>query len=174
MEKSPDQIENHAAQSLVIQDELKTYSELIRSLRTLGSLPPTEPISADLEVHSISHDAATAIERLAAGAARGRSWMGMANAPRVGPILLCLGTTIPDLVDARVGTYHAGDDCDELGWTEYAKYGAWMIWNDAGDWFLVDVFSPLGWLPLPDAIPEPHIVDLPARRAFLSTLTGAA
>jgi hypothetical protein len=95
----------------------------------------------------------------------------MATARRDGrEILLLLGETIPDHADARAGSFISGDEADELGWREYAKYGAWMIWNDAGDWFCVDESDPLGWLPLPETMPVNHrVIDGNApRRVTLS------
>ena len=95
-------------------------------------------------------------------------WRDMALAPRIGEILLLLGETIPDHADARAGTYLSGDEADELGYREFAKYGCWMIWHDAGDWFCVDESAPLSWLPLPGQMPRKHrVIDQSDARAIL-------
>lgn len=75
------------------------------------------------------------------------------TAPRDGkPVLLRIGETIPDQPDWRVGTYLSGDDAEEMGYPEYAKYGGWLIWNTECDWFVIDVCEALAWFPLPAAI----------------------
>lgn len=86
-------------------------------------------------------------------------WLDMATAPRSGKeILILLGTTIPDHADARAASFISGSDVEGLGYREYAKYGAWMIWHDAGEFFCVDECDPLGWLPLPEKMPIRHRV----------------
>ena len=101
-------------------------------------------------------------------------WQPMESAPRNGSeILLLLGTTIPDHADARAASFLAGDEADELGYREYAKYGAWMIWHDAGDWFCVDECAPLGWLPLPVKMPMHHPVIDGSPRAIAALDTAA-
>lgn len=87
-------------------------------------------------------------------------WLSMAQAPRTGEVLLLLGETIPDHMDVRAGSFVPGNEADEMGYREYAKYGCWMIWNDASDWFCIDGSEPLGWLPLPTTLPRrPQVID---------------
>jgi hypothetical protein len=74
----------------------------------------------------------------------------MDSAPRGQAILLLIGETIPDLPDWRVATYVSGDEAEEMGYREYAKYGGWMIWNSDCDWFVIDVADGLAWIPVPD------------------------
>lgn len=75
----------------------------------------------------------------------------MATAPKSGSVLLLLGETIPEHDDIRVGSFCEGDWLQTMGdYSEYAKYGAWMIWNDCSDWFFVGAYEPLGWCPMPD------------------------
>lgn len=83
-----------------------------------------------------------------------QQWRGIhENTPRKGPIMLLLGETIPDVPDWRVGTYLSGDESEELGYREYAKYGAWMIWSSADDWYCVDISEPIGWAYPPQPLP---------------------
>lgn len=77
-------------------------------------------------------------------------WAPMSLAPRTGAeVLLLLGETIPDHMNVRAGSFVSGDEAEELGYREYAKYGAWIIWHDAGNFYCIDVAEPFGWLPLP-------------------------
>lgn len=98
------------------------------------------------------------------------TWLPMSTAPRDGKeIIVVLGATIPDGLDVRAASFIDGVAADELGWREYAKYGAWMIWHDAGDWNLVDESAPLGWLPMPKTLPpQPSIIDQFAADAMLA------
>jgi hypothetical protein len=95
-------------------------------------------------------------------------WLDMAIAPRTGEeVLLLLGETIPDHANARPASFLSGEEADELGHRELAKYGGWLIWHDGGDWFAIDESEPLGWLPLPERLPRKNCVieqfaELPA------------
>lgn len=75
-------------------------------------------------------------------------WRTMDSAPQGPAVLLDLGETIPDLVDARVGQYITEADAAELGETLSAS-GGWIIWNSGDDWFVVPFDSAHGWQPLP-------------------------
>ena len=77
-------------------------------------------------------------------------WRDIKDAPKTGAVLLCLGETIPDLVDARVGTFISGAEAEELGHREFAKYGGWIIWNSDTDWFVIDVDEPTRYALLPE------------------------
>lgn len=76
-------------------------------------------------------------------------WQPIETAPKTGCILLLLGETIPDRPDIRVGEFIAPDEALEMGYREYSRFGGWMIWNDAHDWFVVGASAPLGWAITP-------------------------
>jgi hypothetical protein len=64
--------------------------------------------------------------------------------------LLLLGESIPDLPYWIVGQRISGDEAEELGYREYAKYGGWMIWHLRGDdWYIIDISEPTAWFPVP-------------------------
>jgi hypothetical protein len=87
-------------------------------------------------------------------------WQPIATAPRVGNILLLLGTSIPDVPYVRVGNYLDGPESEELGYREYAKYGSWMIWHDCGgDWYCIDVTRPVFWAHIPALPPAAVIME---------------
>lgn len=78
-------------------------------------------------------------------------WMPIETAPKDGThVLLDLGETIPDLVDARVGQWISEYDGSELG-EELPASGGWIIWNSGSDWFVVSYSDASGWFPLPSA-----------------------
>jgi hypothetical protein len=85
----------------------------------------------------------------------------MHTAPKEGPsIILCLGDTIPDIPYVRTGCFNDGDGAEELGYREYAKYGGWLIFDENCESFhMVDFDEPRGWMPLPDVIVSPTIID---------------
>jgi hypothetical protein len=68
--------------------------------------------------------------------------------------LLHLGESIPDLPHWMVGTRIIGEEAEELGYREFAKYGGWLIWHGrADDFHVIDVDEPRGWMPL-DLLPS--------------------
>lgn len=86
------------------------------------------------------------------------AWQPIETAPRGGgDVLLLLGETIPDHPDIRVGSFIAPDGCLDLGYREYARFGGWLIWNSACDWFMIDVIEPRLWMPIPPPPSDHHI-----------------
>jgi hypothetical protein len=71
------------------------------------------------------------------------------NAPR----LVSFDETIPGLPSYFVASWTAGTTCNDLGYTEFANSGAWMVWYDPDTWALLSHDSAIGVLPLP-APPE--------------------
>lgn len=78
-------------------------------------------------------------------------WRSMDSAPKDGThVLLDIGETIPDLVDARVGQYVTEAQALELG-EDVSSAGGWIIWNTGSDWFVIPFADAHGWMPLPAA-----------------------
>jgi hypothetical protein len=78
-------------------------------------------------------------------------WQPIETAPKDGTSILILrGETIPDIPLIEVASYSDGAAAEELGYREFAKYGAWMVWNAPDNWYLVDVAEPTHWMPLPE------------------------
>lgn len=87
-------------------------------------------------------------------------WQPIDTAPKDGTwILLLHGETIPGVPLVEVASFAGGASAEELGYREFAKYGAWMIWNASDNWYLVDVAEPTHWMPLP---PPPRAADAEA------------
>lgn len=83
------------------------------------------------------------------------AWQPIETAPKHGsPVLLLCGETIPDSPFITVGSFVSGYEAEELGYRSYAKYGAWLIWHQAGeDFYCIDVNEPTHWqsIELPEA-----------------------
>lgn len=76
-------------------------------------------------------------------------WLPITSAPRDGThILAVIGETIPDLIDVRVAQFITAEEALDMGYHEYGS-GAWFVWNDACDWFLIAANRATHWLPLP-------------------------
>jgi len=76
-------------------------------------------------------------------------WQPIATAPQDGKhILLDIGETIPDLVDARVGQFVTEAEAAEIGEPVSAS-GGWLIWNTGSDFFVIPFDDAHGWIPLP-------------------------
>lgn len=94
------------------------------------------------------HDQVAALSGAPAG------WRTMESAPKDKHILLDIGETIPDLVDARAGRFISESDAAELGDSVSAS-GGWMIWNTGSDWFIIPYHDAHGWMPLPSPLSVP-------------------
>lgn len=122
--------------------EATTPPDAAELIRRLEGYVECCPPGFEKQHHADMLRAATAL-RLSAG-----GWRQMDSAPQGPAILLDLGETIPDLVDARVGQYITEADAAELGETLPAS-GGWIIWNSGDDWFVVPFDNAHGWQPLP-------------------------
>lgn len=95
-------------------------------------------------------DAREAWNRRATASQEQAGWRDMSNAPKDGAILIDIGETIPDLVDARVGQFISearGRELDE----PLSSAGGWIIWTTDADWFVIPCSDAHGWMPLPAA-----------------------
>ena len=133
-----------------------------RSAEEVGEDIVDRFIRAEIGYVALKNEIATAIRddraSRATTEARVGEWQPIKTAPRDKTnVLVLLGETIPGVPDVRGGGYLDGDGAEELGYREFAKYGGWLCWNRDGDFFMVDVDAPLGWMPLPDppSIPTP-------------------
>jgi hypothetical protein len=103
-------------------------------------------------IHSTALSAMAALDIAASAPASSQpqtEWRDIESAPKDGSyVLLDLGETIPDVVDARVGQFISEHDGHGLGESLPAS-GGWIIWNDGSDWFVVSYYDAHGWMPLP-------------------------